>query len=309
VRAQIAFNRPISAAYRHLGILTPGFPQAFAPGQFVMVRPSLAVDPFLPRAFSIYRIEPSADRRAPVVEILYKVLGKGTQCLSRQEPGQEIELLGPLGNSFTVHRDADVAVLVAGGIGVPPIAALARHIRNPQSAIRSCVVFLGGKTSEDILCVKDFQGAGATVHITTEDGSCGTRGLITDLLAPFLGSVGDRANWRLGNQEGSSRRVAESPSRLCIFTCGPPGMLAAVARLAENFGVACQTSVEANMACGFGACMGCAIEARSNGSGPTYKLVCKDGPVFDSRVIDWEGGSPSPRLCGCHRPEVEGKTP
>ena len=294
MRAQIAFNRPISAAYRHLGILTPGFPQAFAPGQFVMVRPSLAVDPFLPRAFSIYRIGPSADRGAPVVEILYKVLGKGTQCLSRQEPGQEIELLGPLGNSFAVREDVDVAVLVAGGIGVPPIAALARHIRNPQSAIRGCVVFLGGKTSEDILCVNDFEAAGATVHITTEDGSLGARGLITDLLGPLLESVGEQATWQSGNQEGPNRPIAQSPNRLCIFTCGPPGMLAAVARLAETLGVACQTSVEANMACGFGACMGCAIEVRSSGTGPSYKLVCKDGPVFDSPVIKWgwEGEEP-----------------
>jgi len=309
VRANVAFNRRISAAYRHLGIVAPGFPRAFGPGQFVMVRPSFSVDPFLPRAFSIYRIAPSADSADSVVEILYKVLGKGTQCLSRMEAGQEVEILGPLGNSFTVPESAETAVLVAGGIGVPPIAALAPHLRNPQSAIRNGLVFLGGKTSEDILCVKDFQGAGATVHVTTEDGSMGTRGLITDLLGPFLASCGDRANWPLGNQERSSRPVAQSPSRLCIFTCGPPGMLAAVARLAENFGVACQASVEANMACGFGACMGCAIEARSNGSGPTYKLVCKDGPVFDSRMIDWEGGSSSPRLCGCHRPEVEGKTP
>ena len=316
MRAQVVFNRPISAAYRHLGIVAPGFPRAFGPGQFVMVRPSFSVDPFLPRAFSIYRIAPSADSADSVVEILYKVLGKGTQCLSRMEAGQEVEILGPLGNSFTVSESAETAVLVAGGIGVPPIAALAPHLRNPQSlpdrqagAIRNGLVFLGGKTSEDILCVKDFEDAGATLHITTEDGSLGNHGLITDLLGPFLASCGDRATWQSGNQGGPNRPIAQSPNRLSIFTCGPPGMLAAVARLAETFGVACQTSVEANMACGFGACMGCAIEARSDGSGPKYKLVCKDGPVFDSRMIDWEGGSSSPRLCGCHRPEVEGKTP
>ena len=287
MRAHVVFNRRISPAYRHLGIVAPGFPRAFGPGQFVMVRPSFSVDPFLPRAFSIYRIAPSADSAGPTVEILYKVLGKGTQCLSRMEAGQEAEILGPLGNNFTVRENVEAAVLVAGGIGVPPIAALARNIRNPQSAIRNCVVFLGGKTSEDILCVKDFEAAGATVHITTEDGSRGTRGLITDLLTPFLVSVGDRAHWQSGNQERPSRPVAQSPSLLCIFTCGPSGMLAAVARLAERFGVACQTSVEANMACGFGACMGCAIEARSDGSDPKYKLVCKDGPVFDSGELVW----------------------
>jgi dihydroorotate dehydrogenase electron transfer subunit len=272
VRAHIAFNRELSTAYRHLGLAAPGFADTFSPGQFVMVRPSFAADPFLPRAFSIYRIARSANPAAPVVEILYKVLGKGTQCLSRMEAGQEVEVLGPLGNNFTVPESVDLAALVAGGIGVPPIAALARHIRN-------CVVFLGGKASEDILCVKDFESAGATLHITTEDGNMGTRGLITDILGPFLESSGDRATWQPCNQE--------RPNRLCIFTCGPPGMLAAVARLAEKHGVFCQVSVEANMACGFGACMGCAIEVRANGAGPKYKLVCKDGPVFDSRELVW----------------------
>jgi dihydroorotate dehydrogenase electron transfer subunit len=276
VRAQISFNRPLSAAYRHLGLVAPGFSGAFAPGQFVMVRPPLGLDPFLPRAFSIYHLEPAADGAVPVVELLYKVLGKGTQCLSRMEPGQEVELLGPLGNSFSGPEHLGTAVLVAGGIGVPPIAALAAALardRGPGTRDQGqggpqLEVFLGGKTYEDILCVKDFEEAGATVRIATEDGSLGTRGLVTDLLAPFL----------LGSRQ----------SALTLFTCGPPGMLAAVARLAEARGVPCQTSVEANMACGFGACMGCALEVRSNGAAPSYKLVCKDGPVFDSRVIKWE---------------------
>ena len=275
MRANVAFNRRISAAYRHLGIVAPGFPLAFGPGQFVMVRPSFSVDPFLPRAFSIYRIAPSADSADSVVEILYKVLGKGTQCLSRMEAGQEMEILGPLGNSFTVSESAETAVLVAGGIGVPPIAALAPHLRNPQSlpdrqagAIRNGLVFLGGKTSEDILCVKDFEGDGATVHVTTEDGSMGTRGLITDLLEPFLrtSDVGPRT----------------------VFTCGPPGMLAAVARLAEKHGMACQTSVEANMACGIGACMGCVVSVQDSEHGSQiYKKVCEDGPVFDAEDVVW----------------------
>jgi dihydroorotate dehydrogenase electron transfer subunit len=286
VHAQIAFNRPISDAYRHLGVVAPGFSRALSPGQFVMVRPPLVADPLLPRAFSIYRIS-QEERGAPVVEILYKVLGKGTQCLSRMEPGQDVEILGPLGNSFTAREGVDLAVLVAGGIGVPPIAALARQIRTPHSALRNCEVFLGGKTADDILCAEDFEGVGAALHITTEDGSKGTRGLITDLLEPFLESLGDPATRQLGNQEGPSRPAAQPPSRICIFTCGPPGMLAAVSRVAEGRGVPCQASVEANMACGFGACMGCAIEVRSKGPGPSYKLVCKDGPVFDSRDLVW----------------------
>ncbi|HSD49915.1 MAG TPA: dihydroorotate dehydrogenase electron transfer subunit [Candidatus Methylomirabilis sp.] len=272
MRATVVFNRSLSPAYLHLGIAAPNSPGTFRAGEFVMVRPAWIGDPFLPRAFSIYRIStrpPAAETSTPIVEILYKVLGKGTQCLARMEPGQEVEILGPLGNSFTVPDDLEQAVLVAGGIGVPPIAALACQMRNTQGGLecgmRNIEVFLGGKTHEDILCVKDFEEAGAGVHITTEDASLGTRGLITDLLRPFL--------------------LMPSASPLTIYTCGPPGMLAAVAKLAGEFGVPCQVSVEANMACGFGACMGCAIEVK--GEARSFKLVCKDGPIFDSREIVW----------------------
>jgi len=265
VRASIAFHRLVSASYRHLGISAPDFPATIGPGQFVMVRPPLVADPLLPRAFSIYRIS-QAEGGTPVVEILYKVVGKGTHYLAQMDPGQPLELLGPLGNSFTIPG-AGSAVLVAGGIGVPPIAALAARMGNPDSAVGTLEVFLGGKSSDDILCVKDFEAVGGRVRITTEDGSLGRRGLITDLLAPFLSLL--------------------HASPATIFTCGPPGMLSAVAHLAEEHDIPCQTSVEANMACGFGACMGCAIEARSIGSGPAYKLVCKDGPVFDSRELVW----------------------
>jgi dihydroorotate dehydrogenase electron transfer subunit len=268
VRATVAFNRSISTAYLHLGLSTPDFPVTFRAGEFVMVRPSWVGDPFLPRAFSIYRVSDegsSTGDSSPVIEILYKVLGKGTQGLARMEPGQEVEVLGPLGNAFTPPDHRTVVVLVAGGIGVPPIAALARQFRISKFELRNPEVFLGGKTSEDILCVKDFEEAGATVHITTEDGSLGTRGLVTDMLRAFLFTA------------GTSRRT--------MYTCGPPGMLAAVASLAEECAVPCQVSVEANMACGFGACMGCAIEVRADVT--SYKLVCKDGPVFDSREIKW----------------------
>ncbi len=270
MHARIAFNRPLSASYRHLGMAVPGFPGLFGPGQFVMVRLPLGADPLLPRAFSIYRIS-RADGDDPVVEILYKIVGKGTQHLAQAEPGQAVEILGPLGNSFKAP-EAGLAVLVAGGIGVPPIAAWARSLaesRHSASRERTSIeVFLGGKSSDDILCVQDFEGLGASPHITTEDGSLGTCGVVTDVLGPFL--LGPR------------------PSALTLFTCGPPGMLAAVARLAERDGIPCQSSVEANMGCGFGACRGCAVEARTQGCGPAYKLVCKDGPVFDSRDLVWK---------------------
>jgi dihydroorotate dehydrogenase electron transfer subunit len=307
VRAIVRFNRRLSPAYRHLGIAAAAFPPAFRAGEFVMVRPPWIGDPLLPRAYSIYRVSSAGPEGAslpaqgPVIEILYKVLGKGTHTLSQMEPGQAVELLGPLGNGFGLPTRITMAVLVAGGIGVPPIAALASQIGGGQGAGPSwqraggswqgehagdreapaaaglpadppppspkLEVFLGGKTAEDILCAADFEAVGAGLHVTTEDGSLGTPGLVTDLLRPFLASRG----------RGGTR----------LYACGPPGMLEAVGRLAEALALPCELSLEANMACGFGACMGCAIEARSKGTGLTYKLVCKDGPVFDSRELVW----------------------
>jgi dihydroorotate dehydrogenase electron transfer subunit len=310
MRATVVFNQPLSSAYRHLGLAVPGFPAGFHAGQFVMVRPAAADAPFLPRAFSIYRL--GAGRHAPVVEILYKVLGKGTQCLARVEPGHEVDLLGPLGNHFAAPRDGEIAVLVAGGIGVPPIAAVAAECGMPSNAecgMRNAEgktqepgggrlqVFLGGRTSEDILCVKDFEQAGAEIRITTEDGSLGVRGLITDLLEPFLARLEvpsaecqvPRAESRdhPGPRTPDLGRATSDLGPVTVYTCGPPGMLRAVASLAQRYSVPCQASVEATMACGFGACMGCAVEVQGNGPGPSYRLVCKDGPVFDARDIKW----------------------
>ena len=318
MRAFIAFTRQLSPAYRHLALTVPGFPVTFRPGQFVMVKPVVAAAPFLARAFSIYRIGPG--REGPLVEILYKVLGKGTQCLAKLAPGDPLEVLGPFGNAFALPEEGDTPILVAGGIGVPPIAALAAAIssREPRAASRDekeprtsnverriAHVLLGGRTSEDILCIKDFEEAGARVAITTEDGSLGTRGLITDLLRPFLREC------RVPSAECRESSRNEREPRSIIYTCGPQGMLAAVARLAAEFGMACQTSVEASMACGFGACMGCAIEVVGPRPGPSYKLVCKDGPVFDSREIAWKdeprAGSREPRQAsaGCRVPGAE----
>jgi dihydroorotate dehydrogenase electron transfer subunit len=301
VRASVAFNRRLSPAYFHLGIAAPGFPPAFRAGEFVMLRPSWVGDPLLPRAFSIYRVsgggsDPrSAAAAAPVVEILYKLVGKGTQYLSRMGPEDEVEVLGPLGNAFRAPAATTTAVLVAGGIGVPPISALATEIgtghgargrghgaegtgqggkaNTPETApmphapcpMPRLEVFLGGRTAEDILCAGDFEAAGGSVHVVTEDGSLGSRGLVTDLVQPFL-----------------ARQVASATQ---VYACGPAGMLEAVGRLAEALEIRCQLSLEANMACGFGACMGCAVPVR--GPEPRYKLCCKDGPVFEASEVAW----------------------
>jgi dihydroorotate dehydrogenase electron transfer subunit len=147
------------------------------------------------------------------------------------------------------------------------------------------VAFVGGKTRHDVLCLTDLRKAGATLHVATEDGSLGHQGLVTDLLEAYLRSTVDGL-------------------RSTIYACGPHPMLHAVAQIAERFHIPCQASLEADMACGFGACMGCVIPVHSSGftvQGPdqtmnhepstmnerSYKLCCKDGPVFDAREIAW----------------------
>lgn len=283
-------------------------PLSFQPGQFVMVKPSGSLDPFLPRAYSILRVRrPNGKQGVHAVEILYKIMGKGSTALSRLKPGDRVDLLGPLGHGYEITPGLTTALLVAGGIGVPPVVALAEHLAGsgfPSGGSRftvhgsqrkkaghrpsgrpEMIAFVGGKTTQDVLCVSDLRRAGAKVHVSTEDGSLGQRGLVSDLLEAYLASQADR--------QGST-----------IYACGPHAMLHAVARIAESFQVTCQVSLEADMACGFGACMGCVIPVRSpqfTGHGEdryvsyvpstmnerSYKLCCKDGPTFDATEIGW----------------------
>lgn len=267
---------------------------SFQPGQFVMVKPSGLLDPFLPRAYSILRVRRESNRKGGhMVEILYKLMGKGSTALSRLKPGDRVDLLGPLGNGYHVLPSLTTALLVVGGIGVPPVVALAemlarsqfmgRRPRNGKVGRQKMIAFVGGKTSDDILCLSDFRKAGAKVHVATEDGSLGHRGLVVDLMETYLKLQ--------ANRQGAT-----------IYACGPHAMLHAVAKIAERFQVPCQLSLEADMACGFGACMGCVIPVKqsavsikqpaeetwdTDGKRGTYKLCCKDGPAFDAQEIAW----------------------
>lgn len=274
-------------------------PLSFQPGQFIMVKPSGSLDPFLPRAYSILRVRRlllSRRRKSGnALEILYRVMGKGSTALSRMKPGDRVDLLGPLGHGYQVPSDLTTALLVAGGIGVPPVVALAemlarsqfmgRRPRNGKVGRRKMIAFVGGKTSDDILCLSDFRKAGAKVHVATEDGSLGHRGLVVDLMETCLKLQ--------ANRQGAT-----------IYACGPHAMLHAVAKIAERFHLPCQVSLEADMACGFGACMGCVIPVHRSGlrvqgsedsmnhepstiNQRSYKLCCKDGPAFDAREIAW----------------------
>ena len=176
-------------------------------------------------------------------------------------PGEELSVIGPLGHGFTVPRPGgETPLLVAGGYGMAALYLLAQ--RSPQKGI----VFVGGRRRVDILCEREFRALGWDVRVTTEDGSHGERGLVTQPLQVEL------------------RRKA--PGRK-LFACGPTPMLKAVGRIAEEFKVPAELSMDEHMCCGVGVCLTCVIPVKA-GDGWEYQRTCTEGPVFDALRIAWE---------------------
>ena len=230
------------------------------PGQFVMVRFPQQIDPLLPRPFSIHRLIKQAGVTTGL-ELLYKVVGKGTQALSLRQPGDHLSLTGPLGRGFAVPADVAHIKIVAGGIGVAPMIFFLDYLNEHKHDLGGVEVFLGGRSKADLLCLDEFATLGVPVHMTTDDGSSGDQCLVTDPLEIAV--------------------VENRPD--ILFACGPMEMLACVAGIANKHGVACQISIETMMACGMGACLGCAVAGRK--SSDKYLHACLNGPVFDIREL------------------------
>lgn len=227
-----------------------------APGMFVNVRPAGDSSQILriPLSFA------TADASADVVEIVYAVVGIGTRRLSEMAPGSESTLVGPLGRGWRLPASRERALLVAGGVGLPPVVAAARMLAEAGVAA-TCVV--GAQTAGKLWRGGlDLLGSlGCEVRVATDDGSAGTRGLTTDVMADLLG----RGSY------GSA------------YTCGPTPMMAGVARLAREAQLPCQASLERMMTCGFGACSTCNVALAAGG----YASCCMDGPVFDAEEVAW----------------------
>ena len=231
------------------------------PGQFLMVRLTDQIDPLLPRPFSIHRLI-QKDDVVDGLEILYKVVGKGTHELSLKQPGEIIDLTGPLGNGFVIPTDVNQIYIAAGGIGVAPMIFLVSTLLAQKYDPEDIQAFIGGKSNTDLLCIEDLINFGVKVHTTTDDGSSGDQCLVTDPL---------------------EIAVSEKKPGI-IYACGPMEMLACVAGIADHHSVDCQVSIETMMACGMGACLGCAVAGRNDTD--SYLHACLDGPVFDTRVLE-----------------------
>ena len=289
--ADVLYNRKILPAYYRLGIGLKKVP-SFKPGQFIMLRITEQVDPLLRRPFGVYRILGSRVRgqgsrdKGQGIEILYKVVGKGTRLMTGLKLGDKLDILGPLGNGFPLKDKGQGAgvkgkeiIMIAGGIGIAPFYLLGAGVKGQGARVK---LLFGGKSKDDLPGLEDFKSLKIDMEISTDDGSVGKKGLVTDLLMSEL-------------------RTLNSELRT-VYACGPKEMLKEVARIAEKADAPCYVSLDNVMACGIGACLGCAIKTvRSSEFGVKsknsqlstlnsqhYKMVCKEGPVFDAREIEWE---------------------
>jgi len=258
---QVLWNDRLAPSVYKIGLKTSDSFLAAIPGQFIMLRFGDQMDPLLRRPFSIHQLI-HRDGVFQGIELLYKIVGKGTQKLAQLHPGDRVDILGPLGSGFYIAGHVQRAVIVAGGIGVAPMPFLVSRLLDKSIDRSRCKMFIGGKSKNDLLCSEDFSKLGIAVCTTTDDGSFGDQCLVTDPV---------------------EIEISESRPDI-IFACGPMPMLSCVVGIAEKHVIDCQVSIETMMACGMGACLGCAVQRRNDPH--KYSHACLDGPVFDARFLD-----------------------
>jgi len=274
--AKILENREIAHQRYKMVLSAPQIGRQVQPGQFIHARVCKSFPPLLRRPFSVHRVD------GEKIELLYKVVGKGTEILSRKNRGEYLDILGPLGKGYQFPQKkgqvqylkelpsgpskiSDI-ILVAGGTGVASLLFLAESISAGNTKL-PILVLIGAKSKEELLCEGDFRRLGCRVEVATEDGTRGYKGLVSELLEKCPPLSGD------------------SPKPI-VFACGPSEMLKRIGKISRKHRFPCQVSLEEHLTCGVGACLGCVVKVK--GSTYTYKRVCKDGPVFDAGELIWE---------------------
>jgi dihydroorotate dehydrogenase electron transfer subunit len=249
--ATITENRRITADLWALRLHAPGIARESRPGQFIHVRLGEGIDPLLRRPMSLYRIG------SETIDLLVRPAGRGSRMMIEKQVGEWLDCLGPLGNGFTLHPTTRNLLMVSGGSGIAPLVALSEQAVSRDLS----VALLFGARSADRVYPSELLPPQVEYVVATDDGSAGHHGLVTDLLPEYLG-------W------------ADA-----IFACGPRPMFLSILDIVRraNSSKSVQLSLEENMACGVGACFGCAVETR----GGEMKSVCADGPVFEMRELAW----------------------
>lgn len=236
--------------------LAPEIVKLAKPGQFLEVRVSKSTETFLRRPISICSI----DKENEIVEFIFQVKGRGTQFLSEVQVGDEIDVVGPLGNGVFDIKDCKNIAIIGGGIGVFPLYELAKNsFKNTNTN-----VYLGFRSKDFVALEEEFKNVSNKLVVATDDGSYGENGYAINFLADDFDNL---------NIDG-------------IFACGPLPMLKKVQEFAKSKNVYCQISLEERMACGIGACMGCSVKLNTGDDTVKYARVCKDGPVFEANSVE-----------------------
>jgi len=267
LRAEIIENSPVNKSHNLLILSSSGISKNSAPGQFYMIETASSYDPLLKRPLSILK------QKSGVAHFLYRIKGKGTERMRQMKKGAAVNVLGPLGNGYPLPGKNLTPILIAGGIGIASLFPLAEKLG------KNAYLFYGGRTKEELLMLDELKGMVKELIISTDNGSMGKKGTVVDALNEFL-----TCNLQLAT------------CNFLLYACGPSPMLEAVSRLATEKGIKGYISMEENMACGVGACLGCTVKVRSQKSEVrskrltpefTYKRVCKEGPVFPIEEIVW----------------------
>jgi len=245
---QVSYNRSVAPGYFTIGLKT-GW-RGFVPGQFGMLEVPPVAGILLRRPFSFAR------QVGDITEILYKVVGKGTGALAQVPVGAALRLLGPLGHGFSAPPKAEILVGVAGGYGIAPFLQMAQGMPKSGPALH---LLYGARSKNDIIYNQEFSALNVKLLITTEDGSLGKRGRVTELLEEYAGRDG-----------------------LHVMSCGPMGLLKVVQDWSRRHNVSCELSVEETMGCGTGVCLGCVVKDVDS----HYRRACIEGPIFNGEILD-----------------------
>jgi len=249
-KAKVLENIQVSKDIYRVKFAAPAFAKEARPGQFMEVLPVGAGAPFLRRPFGVHTV----DIKEGSVSFLFKKVGRGTALLSALKPGEILDVTGALGKGFEIKK-GKTHIIAGGGMGIAPLLFLAQVLKAQGESVK---IFLAARTAQEIPCLEDFKKCGE-VTISTDDGTLGEKCFIDTPLT----------------------RALKTLNNPVIYACGPHAMLRCVAGLKAEV----QVSLEEKMACGFGVCQGCPVEVKNKDT--KYKMVCKEGPVFNAEDIVW----------------------
>lgn len=255
---EIIKNEGLKGDYFKLVFHAPEICAATCPGQFVHVKIAKLKHRILRRPFSICDVNEKGE-----LSVVYKVVGEGTEALSRLSAGAVCDLMGPRGNPFSLPEKDEIPVIVAGGYGSAATYILARRSKNKG------ILLLGARGSEDLILADEFRELSFEVRTSTEDGSDGQKGLVTSLLEDV---------------------ISEKEGRYRFYGCGPQGMLMAMGKILTANGLDGELSLDHLMCCGVGACFACVIKVidKENAEGWRYARTCREGPVFKASEVYYE---------------------